>query len=71
MFTAGAKAIHSFAESMKAQPLAMALVIINVLFLGAAVLVMRDVATNAKVRDAAEVQLLTKVLQDCGLKPNK
>lgn len=55
-------------ENLKSQPLALALVVVNVLFLATALLILRDVATNARVRDESEARLLAQVLSDCGIK---
>ena len=44
-------AIKSIGDTLRSQPLVFALVLINGLFLVAAVLVLRDVASNARERD--------------------
>jgi hypothetical protein len=63
-----AKALHSLADAMKAQPIALALIVINLLFLGTAVLVLRDVALNAREREISDSKLLSQILRDCAVK---
>ena len=56
-------AIKSVADNLKSHPLAFALVIINVLFLGAVVMMLRDVADNARERTAAMNTLLAQCVE--------
>jgi flagellar biogenesis protein FliO len=62
------KAIQAVSDSMKAQPLALALILINLLFIGAGVWVLRDVALNARERAENESQILAQILRDCAVK---
>ena len=62
------KAIQIVSDSMKAQPLALALILINLLFIGAGVWVLRDVALNARERAENESKLLAQILSDCAVK---
>lgn len=55
------KAITSVAENLKSHPVAFAIIVINLLFLLTGVWVLRDVASNARERDA----LLTQIVRDC------
>ena len=55
------RGISAVADNLKSQPLALALVVINILFLVAAVLVLRDIATNARARDQLLAQCVGKI----------
>jgi hypothetical protein len=58
--TAGS-AITAVADNLRSHPLAFALVLVNVLFIAAAVWVLRDIAVNARARDQLLAQCVGKV----------
>ena len=69
---AGTKVATSVVETMKSQPLALALIVINVLFLAVGVWVLREVAQNSRTDRAAQVALLTQMANNCGeIRANK
>ena len=60
--------------AMSAQPLAIALLVVNIGFLGFAGYVLGEVASNAQMRNAGQMDLITKLvtdIRDCrgGAKP--
>jgi hypothetical protein len=55
------KAIAAVANNLKSQPLALALIIINLVFIGAGVWVLDDIATNERARTEA----LNALLKQC------
>jgi len=52
-------------EAMKTQPLALALVVINVLFLVGGIYVLRDIAENLKGQQLRKDELLAQLAKDC------
>ena len=54
----------SAVDAMKSTPTAIALLIINVVFLGFAVYVLGHVATNAQERNKSQTDLITKLVSD-------
>lgn len=52
-------------ESLKHQPLALALVIVNVMFLAAGVWTMKDVAESFRAREAQRGAFMTELLDRC------
>jgi hypothetical protein len=62
-------------DAMKSTPLAIALLIVNVGFLGFAAYILGEVASNAKERNTSQLELISKLvtdIRDCrqGPKPN-
>ncbi len=51
-------------EAMKSTPLAIALLVVNVCFLGLAAYVLGEVAGNAKDRNTAQFALIEKLVSD-------
>jgi hypothetical protein len=51
--------------AMSAQPLAIALLIVNIVFLGFAGYILSEVATNAKHRNTAQMELIEKLVHGC------
>jgi len=58
------KAVGSAIEAMKSTPLAIALLIVNVGFLGFAAYVLGEVAANAAERNKSQLQLITDLVKD-------
>lgn len=66
---AGKVATAAF-DALRATPLAIALLLVNALFLGVAIYVLGEVAANAKERNAAQLSLISKLVADCrGVQP--
>jgi len=55
---------HAAVTSMSAQPLAIALLIVNVAFLGFAGFVLGEVAANASERNKTQMELIAKLVGD-------
>lgn len=55
------RAVAVVADNLKSHPVAFAIIVINALFLVAGVLVLRDIATNARARDQLLAQCVGKV----------
>jgi len=51
--------------SMSGQPIAIALLMVNVAFLVFVTMLMNDVAANAQVRDKANSELIAQLIQAC------
>jgi hypothetical protein len=62
------KAATHAVEALRSTPVAIALIAVNALFLVAAVLVLRDVASNARARSETEAKLFQQVIGACGIK---
>jgi Tfp pilus assembly protein PilV len=58
------KVASSAIEAMKSTPLAIALLIVNVGFLGFAAYILGEVASNAKERNNAQLELISKLVTD-------
>jgi hypothetical protein len=57
-------------NAMGSQPLAIALLIVNVAFLGFAGYVLGEVAENAQMRNQSQMDLIARLVSDChSLKP--
>lgn len=52
-------------EAMKAAPLAIALLVVNVGFLGFAAYVLGEVSANANDRNKAQIDLITSLVKEC------
>ena len=59
-----AKVAHSAVDAMKSTPLAIALLVVNVSFLGIAAYVLGEVSANAQERNKAQTDLITKLVTD-------
>ena len=51
-------------ESMKSTPLAIALLVVNVFFLGFAGYILNRVAENAQERNTSQIELITTLVKD-------
>ena len=60
-----AKVASATVEAMKTQPLALALVVINVLFLLGGIFVLRDIAENLRGQQLRKDELLAQLAKDC------
>lgn len=58
------KVASSAIDAMKSTPLAIALLIVNVGFLGFAAYLLGEVASNAKERNAGQLELISKLVTD-------
>jgi hypothetical protein len=58
------KATAAAIDAMKSTPLAIALLIVNVGFLGFAAFVLGEVATNASERNKTQMELITSLVKD-------
>jgi Tfp pilus assembly protein PilV len=58
------KAVASTIEAMKSTPLAIALLIVNVGFLGFAAYVLGEVAANASERNKTQMELIVSLVKD-------
>jgi Tfp pilus assembly protein PilV len=58
------KVASSAIEAMKSTPLAIALLVVNVGFLGFAAFVLGEVAANASERNKAQLELITALVKD-------
>jgi hypothetical protein len=58
------KVITSTIEAMKSTPLALALLVVNVAFLGIAAYVLGEVAANAQERNKTQIELIGKLVSD-------
>lgn len=58
------KVASSAIEAMKSTPLAVALLIVNVGFLGFAAFVLGEVATNASERNKTQMELISTLVKD-------
>jgi hypothetical protein len=59
---ASGKIASSAIDAMKSTPLAIALLIVNVGFLGFAAYLLGEVATNSKDRNTAQLELISKLV---------
>jgi hypothetical protein len=58
------KVASSTVEAMKSTPLAIALLVVNIGFLGFAAYVLGEVATNASERNKTQMELISKLVTD-------
>ena len=61
---ASGKVAASAIDAMKSTPLAIALLIVNVGFLGFAAFVLGEVATNASERNKTQMELISSLVKD-------
>jgi hypothetical protein len=59
------KVALSFIDTMKQQPLALALVVVNLLFLGAGMWVLRDVAERTTANTQRQADTYAKLAETC------
>lgn len=67
------KAAASAVEAMKSTPLAIALLVVNVGFLGFSAYVLGEVAANASERNKSQLELISRLvtdIRDCRQGPN-
>jgi len=64
MIEEGGKAVHTTIEAMKSTPLAIALLIVNIGFLGFAGFVLGEVAANSSERNKTQMELIMKLVSD-------
>lgn len=64
MIEEGAKVAVSTIDAMKSTPLAIALLVVNVGFLGFAAYVLGEVAANAQERNKSQVELVSSLVKD-------
>jgi len=57
--------IANVVHAMEAQPLALALVIVNALFLAAGLYVMTQISKNSNAEDAQRMRLIEQLLTSC------
>lgn len=65
----GGKLAGSIVEVMKSAPLALALLVVNLLFIGFVAYFLSEVAANARERNASQTDLIKTLVQECGTKP--
>jgi hypothetical protein len=58
------KVVSSTLDAMKSTPLAIALLVVNVGFLGFAAYVLGEVASNARERNTSQTELIGKLVTD-------
>jgi hypothetical protein len=58
------KVANSAVEAMKSTPLAIALLVVNVGFLGFAAYVLGEVAANASERNKSQLELISRLVSD-------
>jgi hypothetical protein len=58
------KVAASTIDAMKSTPLALALLVVNVGFLGFAAYILGEVASNAKERNTSQLELISKLVTD-------
>ena len=58
------KVASSTIEAMKSTPLAIALLVVNMAFLGFAAYVLGEVAANASERNKSQLELITNLVRD-------
>ncbi len=61
----GGKVATATVETLKSQPLALALVIVNVLFLGGGLYSLHDLAQVMRDREVRKDQLMQELARDC------
>ena len=61
----GGKVATTFIDTMKSQPLALALVVVNLLFLGAGIYILRDVAERTASNTARQVETYARLAETC------
>jgi hypothetical protein len=64
-FEEGGKVATGVIESLKSQPLAIALLVINILFLGTVIYVLREVAATTRARELHTSELLADLARRC------
>ena len=67
----GGKVASATIESLKSQPLALALIVVNVLFLLGGLYALHDLAQAMRERETRKDQLLAELAKDCIIVPPK
>jgi hypothetical protein len=60
-----AKVANSAIDAMRSTPLAIALLLVNIGFLGFAAYVLGEVSENSHARNAAQIELINNLVRDC------
>ena len=63
------KVSSEMVEGLKSTPLAIALLAVNITFLGFAAFVLYMIGTNASVRDKTQMELIAGLVKDCRANP--
>ena len=63
------KVAGEMVEGLKSTPLAIALLAVNITFLGFAAFVLYMIGTNASVRDKTQMELIAGLVKDCRTVP--
>jgi flagellar biogenesis protein FliO len=53
---------------MKSTPMALALLVINLAFIGFSIFVLSKVSANAAERNKSQIELISTLIRDCGQK---
>jgi hypothetical protein len=61
----GGKVATATVESLKSQPLALALIVINLMFLAGGIWIMHDIADSVRAQQLRKDQLLAELAKDC------
>lgn len=67
-FEAGGKVATSTIDAMKSQPLAIALIVVNILFLGVGVYLIREVVQQNRSDRKERNEMTTQLMTNCGVK---
>jgi hypothetical protein len=69
----GGKALGSIVDAMKSSPLALALILVNLVFIVFTTYILHELAENQRIRMAAQEKILTQLIRDCtsGRKPEE
>jgi len=67
----GGKVATSVVESMKGQPLALAVIVVNVLFLVGGLWFLHEIATLTSARQQRNDQLLVELVRECSGGPKQ
>lgn len=59
------KVASSTIEAMKSVPLAIALLVVNIMFLGFSGYILNTVANNASERNKQQLEMITTLIKDC------
>ena len=67
----GGKALGGIVDAMRSAPLALALILVNIIFIGFMTYVLHEIAENQRLRSAASESLLTQLVRECVLKKDQ
>jgi flagellar biogenesis protein FliO len=62
------RAASSIIYAMKSTPMALALLVINLAFIGFSIFVLSKVSANAAERNKSQIELISTLIRDCGQK---